>query len=520
MAMPTFQPGVPAGAAATFTLEDELTQQAVQKRQAMLDQAEMRRLALAEKRQAEQDQIARERLKMDQAQFLLDKDKQEKAEVDKTLSNMTMGDIPDPETKARVQKFYGPGMFKQPFEEAPGPAQVGQPQPLQTNTAASPAYIGTPKERETAAQRERAQTYIRDLPEGPVKTAAQYEINTGKQPAAGLINPTQHMTPEMGAVVKDASGKVLPGIVSVQNGVALLDGKPLPPGAHAERAPTPKDPAQLALEEARLDKVKQDKLNNDADAETFKRLRADDDFLNMMALMFRKGMNLPTAGMGKEANGIKLLAAERAKELKISPEGNVTWTDPKTGVSRSVDIDIAANHAALVANTSARRKLTENYASVSAFLDTADRNSKVLESILSKVPSTDLTLVNEYARKLSTKVGSEDMAALNAMLPSVRAEYARVIQQPNLTGVLSDTARKEIGDVLPADATIGQLKIALKFLRQEGENRKKATKGQIDNFDQELHKVGAEVKTDEATPAKDKKEKKSFDELLKTYGVK
>lgn len=127
---------------------------------------------------------------------------------------------------------------------------VAEPVPtLETQQPDKPTtFAGTAEDQAMAA-------LLKSLPpDSPEAHALQYESATGKSAPAGMFDHASHtpMTPEMGAVVKDASGKVLQGVVSVQGGVGMLNGQPLPPGAHVERAAPPVDASAAALRDANL----------------------------------------------------------------------------------------------------------------------------------------------------------------------------------------------------------------------------------------------------------------------------
>jgi hypothetical protein len=61
-----------------------------------------------------------------------------------------------------------------------------------------------------------------------------------------------------------------------------------------------------------------------------------------------------------------------------------------------------------------------------------------------------------------------------------------LISNPNLTGVMSDAARAEAEQALSPNATVGQLRAALRTLQQESQNRREAFRAQRDEIQRGL----------------------------------
>ena len=165
----------------------------------------------------------------------------------------------------------------------------------------------------------------------------------------------------------------------------------------------------------------------------------------------------PPTGRGNTALSVAARSAIQAKAGAIANEAGM---------------DIPEFRAVYAANREALKKLTASQATVSAYIATADKNAELLLNILDKIPDGDVTLLNSVARSAQQKLGGNvDMAEFNTYLKSVSTEYARIISQPNLTGVLTNDARKEAALLLPSNATVGQIRASLRALKSEGQNR-------------------------------------------------
>jgi len=137
-------------------------------------------------------------------------------------------------------------------------------------------------------------------------------------------------------------------------------------------------------------------------------------------------------------------------------------------------VDIASNAARYGADVGALKKITANRTAVEAFEDTANRNSEILKKALTEIPDLGVQPLNQAARAIQTTFGDVEMAEFTTALQSVRNEYARIISNPNLTGVMSDTARREGEVLLNPNATVEQILGALGVLQAEAKNRRES----------------------------------------------
>lgn len=182
--------------------------------------------------------------------------------------------------------------------------------------------------------------------------------------------------------------------------------------------------------------------------------------LDMTANLYAQTGTLPPMGMGKAGATVRQAIINRAAEL--NPDAN-----------------IAQNKASYGADTGSLKKLQAQTDAVSAFESTAAANSKILDDVLKRTPDIGAKFLNKPLRAIEGQLGSEDVAAFNTIRQSVQNEYARIISNPNLSGTMSDSARKEAETLLSPDATVGQIRAALKILKAEAANRHKSYQDQI-----------------------------------------
>lgn len=215
----------------------------------------------------------------------------------------------------------------------------------------------------------------------------------------------------------------------------------------------------------------QDRLKyNKLEAES--KRAADDDAavnlsgpaLDMAASNFLKtGGGLPPMGLGKKAADARIKIINRAAEMFPS-------------------LDLATQKALHTANAKSLGDLTVRNDALNAFERTGKKNLDLFLAKAALVADSGSPWINQPLRKVSERgMGDKDMAAFNAARQVATVEIGRVLNNPNMTGVLSDSARAEIAHLIPPDATFEQIYEAAKILNQDMDNRRTEYDAQL-NF--------------------------------------
>jgi hypothetical protein len=167
---------------------------------------------------------------------------------------------------------------------------------------------------------------------------------------------------------------------------------------------------------------------------------------DQMATMFATTGTLPNLGMGAAVAKQRAGIINRAAEMYP----NVTF---------------ASNAAMFSANKKSLADIQGRLDKVSAFESASKKNLDMFVGAADKLPDTGVPWLNTPLRKLSTSgLGSTDMAVVNAARQTALREIARVTNDPNLSGQLSDSARHEVMGLSPENATINQIKDVAKIL--------------------------------------------------------
>lgn len=254
----------------------------------------------------------------------------------------------------------------------------------------------------------------------------------------------------------------------------MVGGQPY--SGPVKEAPTPRDPVMEEMARMQL-ALLQKQTEGGA---------LSDQAIDDAARRYLKEGVLPQMGMGSAGVLNRQLIMNRAAALG------------RTGGEEAPDI--AANKASLGADTAALKKLQSMTDAVTAFESTANKNADMLKDVMKDVPDLGVRFLNSPIRSLADQLGSKDMARLNAIRQSVQNEFSRILSNPNLTGQLSDSARKEGEKILSGDATVGQMTAALDTLRAEAANRRTSFQGQIDTIKGRIK--GKPAATEEGKPEK------------------
>jgi hypothetical protein len=181
---------------------------------------------------------------------------------------------------------------------------------------------------------------------------------------------------------------------------------------------------------------------------------------DLAAKQFAMTGQLIPMGMGKEASKARAGIINRAAEMYSG-------------------LDLASQQAAYAAN-SALVKLRGQREALGAFEGTALKNLDLFLSLATKVPDSGSPALNQPLRYANEKMfGGDALTAFNTARRTVVPEFAKILANPGLSGQLSDTARKEIEDVVSGNATLKQTIAAAKVLKTDAANRRTAYDDQI-----------------------------------------
>lgn len=167
----------------------------------------------------------------------------------------------------------------------------------------------------------------------------------------------------------------------------------------------------------------------------------------------------------------KAMAAIQREKIAVMKEAGITSED------------VVSGRAGFKADTASLNKITPQYDAIVAFEKTAVRNGEMLKTLADKVDTTGVPVVERWIRAGRKSVaGDTDVAKFDAQIQIYRTEAARILVNPNLTGVLSDSARHEIEAFLPSSATAPQIRNVVDLLKNDFDFRKAGLEEQISSI--------------------------------------
>lgn len=174
--------------------------------------------------------------------------------------------------------------------------------------------------------------------------------------------------------------------------------------------------------------------------------------LTLTAKQYAMTGQLPPMGMGKQGAEVRTKIINEAARIYQN-------------------LDLPSQQAAFAANKASLTNVTKTLDTLSAFESTAGKNLDQFLALADKIPDTGVPWLNQPLRSVDARVlGSADVAAFNAARDVALREITRVTNDPKLTGVVSDAARKETSALSPKDATFAQIQAVAKVLKQDMAN--------------------------------------------------
>jgi hypothetical protein len=148
--------------------------------------------------------------------------------------------------------------------------------------------------------------------------------------------------------------------------------------------------------------------------------------------------------------------------------------------------NLAASSASFAANKKSLNELQPKLDQVTSFENTSLKNLDLFTGIAQKAIDSGLPIVNAPLRAAASMLGGQDQAAFNAARQVAVNEIAKVTSSPGLSGQLSDNARHEVENFIPATATVGQIMRVASVLKQDMENRRISYQEQIGDIQKRL----------------------------------
>jgi hypothetical protein len=163
-------------------------------------------------------------------------------------------------------------------------------------------------------------------------------------------------------------------------------------------------------------------------------------------------------------------------------------------------INPVVNRANLQADAASIRALTGNLDAIQSFEQTAQTNLSVFRAIIQNAKDAGTAVANRPLRDIALELGSSQQAAMDTARAALYPEIARLLFNPQLSGVLSDSARVEASTLLDEGYTIEQFESVLNVLESDFAARQDAMQSQLNVAQRRIESRGQYQTTPIVTP--------------------
>lgn len=230
----------------------------------------------------------------------------------------------------------------------------------------------------------------------------------------------------------------------------------------------------------RIDKILEarEKANDKLEEIHAKENAIDPGVVENNAQLISSGAMPPVTGYGLRSKGG---AATMARVYDINP--NYRAEDYYASKAAKIVESTAEGRA----NSAALTAITKQKAAVDSYEGLARKNGEVLLGLADKVDRTGIPVIEKWLRAGMKATGDPDVSKFDTQIQIYRAEVARILTNPNLTGVLTDSSRHEAEGFLQGGISSEQLKAVVNLLNGDFDRRKQSIQTEIDNIKGQLH---------------------------------
>ena len=164
------------------------------------------------------------------------------------------------------------------------------------------------------------------------------------------------------------------------------------------------------------------------------------------------------------------------QSLRHQINEEISKVKKETGMT---DSDFIMARARARASLKSVDKMVPQLDSISAFENLAKANGQRALELFSSVDDTGIPIVEAVSRATKRQLGNVDAAELQSVLTAFQTEAARILSNPTMAGVVTDTARHEVQEMASGRMSVAQAKRVINRLFTEMDLRKQFLSDQI-----------------------------------------
>jgi len=151
--------------------------------------------------------------------------------------------------------------------------------------------------------------------------------------------------------------------------------------------------------------------------------------------------------------------------------------------------DLPSLRANAKAQAGSTQDLVKQQNAIAAYADPELQNFQRLNELSKKVDTTGIPLLERFLRPGKAAMGDPDAAEFQSLLTSTRTGAARLVNNPALNGVISDSARDEFKSVIDGGGSPDQMLRVLNRITLEINNRRSGIQNQIGGAGVQMHNL-------------------------------
>ncbi len=203
--------------------------------------------------------------------------------------------------------------------------------------------------------------------------------------------------------------------------------------------------------------------------------------LDQAALIYGKGGGMPA---GTRNPKVSAMIANRFAEMTNGTGRPADWDNIP---------DVAGNKQLMQANDVSRKNLQKQADVIGAFENTAKANLNTFLGTAQNLVDLKSPLLNKPVREIDQAMGGADFPVFNAARTMALTEIAKVLSSASGNGVLSDSQRKEINELIPANANLKQITQAAKILVKDMDARKASNTKELQEIQDRSSAIGKQA---------------------------
>jgi hypothetical protein len=153
----------------------------------------------------------------------------------------------------------------------------------------------------------------------------------------------------------------------------------------------------------------------------------------------------------------RVAAAQRADARNQALKDREEFRSAEARARQAISVAARKENREARPELNALSKMTEMYSAVESFSKTAQMNGEKLIELAAKKDITGVPVIERWINMARTGVGDPGVTDFLAQLRIYKTEVARITQNPRLVGVLTDSSRRELDDILPQGANLQQI---------------------------------------------------------------